>query len=101
MLANIQQQQGEQRAWGLALQASEARRRLLAQLAVLFDHVQLLQRQGRLEDAEAALVDALPSLRGGQRLSPGVAGSAASRGDPALGARSYLQRDWPWRGSRD
>ena len=65
MLANIQQQQGEQRAWGLALQASEARRRLApAQLAVLFDHVQLLQRAGRLEDAEAALVDALPSLDG-------------------------------------
>jgi hypothetical protein len=49
----------------LALQASEARRRLApAQLAVLFDHVQLLQRAGRLEDAEAALVDALPSLDG-------------------------------------
>ena len=65
MLANIQQQQGEQKAWSLALQASEARRRLApAQLAVLFDHVQLLQRAGQHEAAEAALADALPSLEG-------------------------------------
>ena len=65
MLANIQQQQGEQKAWGLALQASEARRRLApAQLAVLFDHVQLLQRAGQHEGAEAALADALPTLDG-------------------------------------
>ena len=65
MLANIQQQQSEQRAWALALRASGARRRLApAQLSVLFDHVQLLQRAGQRHEAEAALQAVLPSLEG-------------------------------------